>query len=602
MTRTTRPARARILSSCFALAALVGCALEGAESDEDLALDELIEEAEPIALGEDFDAREDSVSGPTYTPGGSTEVWAVRNAWSDTDTPEARQAGLSWGASTGLNWEHKYQAWVRNLRKIDGWMNTATYEVRTPWGKTMQSPRLDCADAVIWARATFASWYGLPFFLRGKMKPEGATRSVTVYAGHFGFITADGAPFSGVPEYRSKHGAQRDWNDGGVWASDATLRRMRLGSDDENSNLRQSATERTPGAGAYFDELYVNKRIGYFMMNLLPQFGTGNLADDANMHQVKGDMFLVGDALVHRWEGGHGHAQLVIRVDVDPVSTAERNIVTAQIADASQPRRQPLWHDADSSYGYFQSAVEVQNAERGGGIKRFRTPACSPSTGGRVSCTAAPYHPAAQILQSDVAALEQRVGRFEDHWRQYTTAERIGIAMADIDHARAALRTTPGSCARRTDRERAFGALRGATVEYLVEQGYSEQAAYEYVVDDLSVDRQVRTLEDYVFAELNYPNAKTCCWNETTPAMHAIVMAYNNDAQAEARVRGVCVEPSVFRAVNGDYAVFRDYASRIGRGSEWREWKENEACPQAHDNPTITDELEISYAAPWCDR
>ena len=82
--------------------------------------------------------------------GASTQVWEIRNQWEDTDTEEAREAGMAWEADSGLNWDEKYAKWVNDMVKIDG-HNTyyETFEFTTPFGKTVPAPKLECAEIAI---------------------------------------------------------------------------------------------------------------------------------------------------------------------------------------------------------------------------------------------------------------------------------------------------------------------------------------------------------------------------------------------------------------------------------------------------------------------
>jgi hypothetical protein len=78
-----------------------------------------------------------------------TQVWTAKNAWDDTATPAARAAGLAWGADSGLTWDQKYAAWLDGLAWIpaaDGY--STTIRLTTPWGKTLDSPSLECAETV----------------------------------------------------------------------------------------------------------------------------------------------------------------------------------------------------------------------------------------------------------------------------------------------------------------------------------------------------------------------------------------------------------------------------------------------------------------------
>jgi hypothetical protein len=72
-----------------------------------------------------------------------------------------------------------------------------------------------------------------------------------------------------------------------AWPKDATLRNYHLGSDDTVPWLPSTGSTACPGAGAYFDEMFLNKRVGYFMRLVLLYFGSTNLADPANMFHVQ---------------------------------------------------------------------------------------------------------------------------------------------------------------------------------------------------------------------------------------------------------------------------------------------------------------------------
>ena len=85
-----------------------------------------------------------------------TQVWEVTNQWEDTDTPAAREAGMAWPADSGLNWDEKYALWVESLETIDGYYNES-FEITTPWGKTLEAAKLDCADVALTMRASFAA-------------------------------------------------------------------------------------------------------------------------------------------------------------------------------------------------------------------------------------------------------------------------------------------------------------------------------------------------------------------------------------------------------------------------------------------------------------
>src|SRR5690554_2872693 len=89
--------------------------------------------------------KEDSTSGRRGLPGSvdqsSTAVWEVTNAWADTETPQARKAGVAWGENSGLDWEQKYRAWISSFERIDSTSYGETFLLKTPWGKTLPAPR-----------------------------------------------------------------------------------------------------------------------------------------------------------------------------------------------------------------------------------------------------------------------------------------------------------------------------------------------------------------------------------------------------------------------------------------------------------------------------
>ena len=109
------------------------------------------------------------------------------------------------------------------------------------------------------------------------------------------------------------------------------------------------------------------------------------------------------------------------------------------------------------------------------------------------------------------------------------------------------------------------------------------------------VDEAYRSFEDYIFAELDYTTSKTCCWNSTTSDMFTIIVDYNTELVESAHANGQCIEPVVFKARNGEYDPFAQYATDTGRSAMWVAWSEDESCPQAN----VTDDTEL---APLLDR
>jgi hypothetical protein len=546
-----------------------------------------------------FDAVPDEVKadgidslGPTVTPGADTEVWAVRNQWDERDTPEARRAGVAWGENSGLDWEQKFDRWVASFEVVARSGHGQTFRMRTPFGdRAFDAPTLECAEVAIFLRATFASWYGLPFFLTGWDARSGQP----MYAGHFGFVDRRGKPIGGFPNFRTAYADYTSrWRAGQPWPSDARLRSLRLGDDDRIVFL--STDGRVAGAGAYFDEVYLNKRVGYFMRLLLLYFGSVNLSDSANTFHVRAEALAPGDMLIARWQRrGIGHVMPVFR----RIDVGDGRFEVA-IASGSMPRRQPLWQETAEARSYFmQDACGGPGtnsdgdayARLGGGLRRWRTPVLS---GGRWRNLVRAADRPAFLDDSEVEAIAARTSRFGELLARLTPEQRRDAALARVQAARAHLREFPASCSARARREEAFADLYQVMSEY-----FGESRA--------EVDRRYRTLEDYVFGELEYARSRTCCWNRTTAAMREIILSYAEKEQADAAARGMCVEPTVFRAEAADrmaggdgYGRWRRYAQEIGRGAEWRAWSEDEPCAQ---RDVVEDTLAgRGSSIPWCAR
>jgi hypothetical protein len=509
-------------------------------------------------------------AGPSVAPGAATEVWAVRNQWEDTSTPEARAAGLAWGASSGLTWEEKFDRWIASLEVVARQGNGRTFRMRTPFGdRAFDAPTLECAETAMFLRATFASWYGLPFFMSG----WDATGRQTMYAGHFGFVNARGERLARFPSFRTDY---RDytssWRAGQAWPHDARLRGMRLGSDDEVVFLSANGT--VAGAGTYFDEMFLNKRVGYFMRLLLLYFGSVNVSDQANSFQLAPEALTPGDMLIERWQRhGIGHVMPIFRR-----SDLAGGTFDVSIASGSMPRRQPLWADTADARHYFTSdltgGVGTNSdgdayAALGGGLRRWRTAVLS---GGRWRNVVRAVDARVAIAETDAATIAARPARFGALLANATPEGRRDGALARIAAARAHLAEHPASCSARTAREDAFAEL------YAV-------MADSFGADRAAVDRQQRTLEDYVFGELDYAHARTCCWDTTTPAMADIVVQYARREQEQAAAASTCASPTVFRAEQADrdaggdgYGRWRTFAASIGRAADFRAWSEDEAC------------------------
>lgn len=520
-----------------------------------------------------------SARGPQVASGSSTEVWSVQHAWTDV----TNEAGLAWERNSGLDWEQKYDAWIGSLQTEPRRHGSGqTFIVTTPYGdRSIHAPTLECAEVGMFLRATFASWYHLPFYLQGWDAGKGRT----MYAGHFGFVDSTGARVGNFPTFRSSYrDYESGWAAGRPWPSDARLRGFRLGDDDGMDFLSTDGSEL--GAGAYFDEIFLNKRVGYFMRLLLLYFGSANLADGANMFHIQPEATSAGDLLVKRWQRrGIGHVLPIFRV-----TRHSEDALEITIASGSMPRREPLWEEPNQARSAFTSnygggvgedSDGNSYASLGGGVRRWRT---ATLRGGRwqndVSARDRDVYINSQALD-EVAA---RPARFEQILRSLSTEERREVALQAITAAREHLRNYPASCSARVRREDAFDSL------YEVQEAAGMSRS--------QVDATYRTLEDYVLSALVYEQSRTCCWNRSTNAMHGVIMDYAEKEQAAAERDGMCVQPTAFRAETNGYERWSAHAATLG--AAWNAWSEDEACSQRNVPEDSVDGARA--ATPFCER
>jgi hypothetical protein len=517
---------------------------------------------------------------PSTIAGANTEVWAVTQSWWDSNSTSARKAGLAWPANSGLSWEEKYTLWVEGLvRTATHSGGSETFLITNPQGKTLPIPYLECSELALALRSIFASWYGLPFWVEAR---DG--NGQRIFLGHFGFRTETGR-YRNTPEFKKKYNDYSHLSAADAlasWPKDTALRTRRFyqATDDINEFMGPTA-----GPGMYFDELLLNKRVGWFQLILLDYFGSMNLADDANAYHVKPENVRGGDILVKRWQRqGIGHVMLVKHVAPRPLGK-----ILAELASGSMPRRQAVWESAAASKMAFTSDYAggpgtTGNGETyaslGGGLRRFLVPEVS---GGKWRMTVLPADLAHYIPFSDEAQRAARPARFQELLETPDPNTLREELLSIIEEKRAHLRTHPSSCSARMAREQAF------------EQLYSlMQDSFNMSRDQ--TDAQYRDLEDYVFAELTYDKSRTCCWNSSTPQMYEVIMDLNETRQEQAQS---CLMPEVFKAVHGDYEVFRAHAQATNRAGDWKAWSADETCPQATPN---NDDVESTHGwTPFCE-
>lgn len=553
------------------LFAPTACTDDGSGADEEWGMEGPLEPLPPPGK-EDSEYRKGLAVG---TDTSRTQVWTAKNKWEDTDTPAARAAGIAWPENSGLTWDQKYQKWVESLKWIpgvDGY--SETIELTTPWGKTLPAPILECAEVAIFQRITFAAWYQLPLQFEAQ-----DSRGQRIYFGHYGVRTANGR-YAETPEFAlvyKDHTNSSDWQT--TWPKDAALRKRKLwGGTDNQIELGEGEV-----FGAYADEIHLNKRAAHFTVLALNYLYSANVADTANTYNIVPDAVAAGDILIERWQrNGIGHTLLV--KEVQQIGEGNLDVATAS---GSMPRRQPKRESGVASKNYFTSNYSggvgmasdgTPYAKLGGGLKRWRV---TKNVNGFWTNTWMAADEAHWINSTDFERISARPARFESLLGQVSPAQQKAQLLQVIEDARMHLSKYPASCAARERRENAFRALYD-----LGERDLGETK--------LQIDSAHRKLDDYVLAELEYTKSKTCCWNSTTMAMSEIIMS---KARAEQEAAGSCVTPTVFKSRTDGYSVWATHASELGRGADWRNWTEDEACSQRD----VAQDTEAPLSAtPFC--
>jgi hypothetical protein len=510
-----------------------------------------------------------------------TQVWTARNKWEDRDTAAARAAGLAWDANSGLTWDEKFGRWVDSFEWIPA-LNGYSMTVRltTPWGKTLASPALECAEMALFLRITFAAWYELPFFLEAQ-----DDQGRRIYFGHNGVRTQSGR-YASSPEFAI---AYRDltsrpaseWQ--ASWPEDATLRTRKLwGGEDSQDMIAAGAP-----FGAYVDELHLNKRAGYFTVLALNYLGSVHLADPANAYNATPESVRAGDVLIERWQR-HGIGHTLVVKSVDEIGEGNKDVITIS---GSMPRRQGVRESGVASKSYFTSAYTGgpgtnsdgdEYARLGGGLKRFRV---TKNVGGYWTNTWMAADESSWINSTDYARIAARPERFRQMLGQVSPEQQRAELLAQIGDTRRHLSQYPASCSARERREHAFAEL-------------YDLSARSFGRTRAQIDAEHRELEDYVFGELEYTRSKTCCWNSSTAAMAEIVMDLARDEAAAAEAAGTCAAPRVFKSEPTGYQRWAAHAAALGRGAEWRPWSEDEPCAQ---RDVAADTESEPAATPWCE-
>ena len=250
-------------------------------------------------------------------------------------------------------------------------------------------------------------------------------------------------------------------------------------------------------------------------------------------------------------------------IEVDKLETGKTD---ARLVEGNLPPSQPRLLDAVSSKLRLTTNTGGGPgfAENNGGLKRFRV---AKNMGGFWTNTWMAADEASWIDDRDHEAMGARIGILQGLLGEVPPEEKLDALLAILETKREHLRDKPASCSARTKREEAFQQLYALGAE-------------EFDMTQAEVDAMHRIADDYIFAELDYPKSKTCCWLGTNNAMYETIMAVNDQRQAEAEA---CLEPLVFKAVDGGYAEFQAFAPET-----WAEYSNDENCPQG-DLPNHND-------------
>jgi hypothetical protein len=523
--------------------------------------------------------KEDSAGVPSLPVNGdysATQAWTVTNQWEDTNTPDAQLAGMAWPANSGLNWDQKFAAWVGSFQQIpnlDNSWNTIT--LSTPFGKSVPGPKVDCADLAILLRFSFAAWYHLPVYLVGY---DGGN---AVYFGHFGVRTASGqwshAPaFAQYKDYSNETPAQY----GASWPQDTSLRTRGVSAGDDLPNLGPGARE-----GAFLDEIHLNKRAARLVLFAQAYLGSHNMVDSRNTYNLVPEALHTGDVLMFaRAPNIDGHTTIVTRV-----TSLAPGSMQAESIYGNDPPAQPQWQSPGETRSLFtdqEGGGPSLNTPYGGntpyshlngGLKRFRV---AKAHNGKWMNTWMDADEASWINDTNYDAIAARVARFAQLLADPDPAVQRDQLVAVIAEKRTYLQAHPSSCAARTDRESAFTSL------YSLMQD-------SFGMDRTAVDTQYRTIDDYVFAPLDYSKSRTCCWDHTNSAMYQIIMAYEMAQSASG-----CVEPTIFKLTANSYDPFAAYATSSGQGGSWLPWSADEQCDQASATDDVV--IPVDGLASWC--
>ncbi len=565
-----------LASLALSATALIGCASQEPDDADDV---EGVAEPLPANL---TPGKEDGIGRRGLAVDGNyaeTEAWKVKNRWEDRTTAEAKKAGMAWPVNSGLSWDEKFAAWMGSLEFVPSETSGyyQTIRITTPWGKVLPSGKLDCADGALLLRATFAAWYNLPFMISAGGNP-------TVYFGHFGARTSTG-PWASAVKIANIY---KDFSatppaNLANWPKDSRLRNMHLHGQTNGVYQDELPFYLAPGegTGAYLDELHLNKRAARMMMYLLAYTGSENLADSANTYNLQPSALRTGDTLVYRRApNGSGHTMLMLRVkDLGAGRKEAQNVFgnepPAQLyVESPSTTKRNLTSNQGGGEGLSQDN-RTPYVKLGGGIKRWRV---AKAINGYWTNTWMDGDEANWVDSTDYPRLAKRPAQFETILGQASPTVLRDELISQIELKREHLRNNPSSCSARAGREQLFDQL-------------ISLSATNFGLNAEQVERKYRNVEDYIYAPLDYPKSRTCCWNSSSRSMHETIMKQVAAAQATG-----CTKPTVFKQTAGTFGAYQTYAA--ANMLPWGTWRADEEC--ASSSLDDVEDTSLAPLVPYC--
>lgn len=496
-------------------------------------------EEDPNYLDDDFWGQDDGAA-DVYSrgmPDPGWEVWQPVHAWSDQ-------------APNGETYDEYYATWLETINYDNSGSRGEDVQYPMADGQYFPAPYAECSDTGIFVRFLFAMEHGLPMFMRGGGQ----------YFGHFGWLDRNG-------NRQASYGSHPLDAPRGSYAP--LQNRSSYQRDDPDQPYPSGGTS----TGVYLDSILKNKRFGYFIQDVWNMLYSGNIVEDNNTYYIHPLHIRGGDLQMHRSDndGGIGHT-----ITIQMVERMGENLVAVDVLQSYMPTL-PWIIDGYSELTGYEPDPSVNS-----GLRRWRTPVLRD---GR-------WH---NEIDTSVAAQDMQIMDAPDQFTQLFDIDLQALVetrVNSIETARLGQYDNPNSCRRREDREAAFDELYElyrTNAELYQPLGFD----YEPTLDDIKpeVDRMYRTLDDFIWAEMNYDRSWICHWNPSDTTinnqMYDSVVAYN---QQVALANG-CEGLRIFRLENvsgangaGGLSDFSDFAT----GFEFPAYNNDE---NGSLSGVVTDEL-----------